>query len=142
MSGLRDLAGTTETVTVRGHKVEVPGLSIDGIAHLLNRFDELRGWLSGGAVDVSPEALVGTGPHLVAAVIAAGPGAPGDEQAEAVASDLAVSDQLAVLETIMRVSFPDGLANFLDRLTAAADVIGLDLDAGSEAEPAAAAATA
>jgi hypothetical protein len=136
VSGLRDLAGTAEKVTVRGQAIEVPGLSIDGIAQLLNRFDEVRGWLSGGAVDLSAEALVGTGPHLVAAVIAAGTGAPGDEQAEAVASDLAVGEQLALLEAIMRVSFPDGLGNFLNRLTAAADAVGLDLEVGAEPAPA------
>jgi hypothetical protein len=116
MASLLDIAESRETVTVRGTAVAVPGISADGIARLLTRFDDLRGLLSGEVADISVEALAGTGPHVVAAVIAAGTGLPGDERAEAVAGDLSVTEQMDLLEAILRATFPAGMGEFAARL--------------------------
>ena len=47
MAGLLDIADIVETVTINGTRVDVPGISAEGIAHLLNRFPEIRAAVTG-----------------------------------------------------------------------------------------------
>jgi len=76
MAGLLDIADIVETVTINGTRVDVPGISAEGIAHLLNRFPEIRAAVTGKSVPV--DRWLAMGVDAVAAIIAAGCGAPGD----------------------------------------------------------------
>ena len=114
MAGLVDIAAVTEKVTVAGTEIEVPGVSAAGIAILLTRFPELRKTFSG--IEVSTKELLKVGPEALAAILAAGTGAPGDEAAEAVAAKLSVGRQTKILAAILRVTLPDGIDPFVEEL--------------------------
>jgi hypothetical protein len=115
MVGLLDIAPLTETVTVRDHSVEVTGVSAKGVAQLLLRFPELRALISGR--DVGLDQLLALGGDIIAAVIAAGCGMLGDERAEAAAGRLGLDDQAALLAAIMKLTMPQGIGPFVDKLT-------------------------
>jgi len=126
---LLDIAPSHETVSIGGQELPVPGVSIDGIAHLLSRFDELRMMLSGQMPELTPDMLAGTGPHLVNAIIAAGLGYPGDTEHEAAADRLPATAQLDLLAAIIKATFPGGMGNAkaaLDRLVAAVGVTPME----------------
>lgn len=114
MVGLIDTASAVETVTIGKVKVEVPGISAHGISILLRRFPELRKMMSRKGADA--ELLMKMGPDIVVAAIAAGLGLPGDEAEEARARVLTFGPQLDLIEAILRVTFPDGLLPFVQKL--------------------------
>jgi hypothetical protein len=123
MVGLIDIAPRAETVDVQDTPVAVHGVSAKGVAHLLGRFPELRKLMTGEAVEGSE--LMAMGGEAVAAIIAAGCGYPGDENAEAVAGKLAIDAQADLLSVIIRLTLPAGLGPFVEKLT----VLGGILDA-------------
>ena len=114
MVGLVDIAPASETVEVRGERVEVVGVSAAGIAGLLARFPELRRAVSGGEIEL--DRIIALGGEIVGAIIAAGCGAPGDEQAEAVATRLPLEAQADLLEAILRATMPKGVGPFVEKL--------------------------
>ena len=114
MVGLLDIAPLTQIVTVRDHPIEVTGVSAKGVAQLLLRFPELRALISGR--DVGLDQLLALGGDIVAAVIAAGCGQAGDEQAEAAAGRLGLDDQAELLAAIMALTMPQGIGPFVDKL--------------------------
>lgn len=124
MPGLLDLNPVAETVTVRGGEVAVSGVSAHGLALLLKRFPQAGGLVSEGAVSV--DALLGLGGEVVAAIIAAGCGDPGNKEAERVASALALADQVALLDPILRLTLPDGLGPFVAKLVSLAGALKLN----------------
>jgi hypothetical protein len=121
MVGLIDIAPCTETVDVQQTPVAVHGISAKGVANLLGRFPELRKLMSGQ--DVGAEELMAIGGDAVAAIIAAGCGYPGDEQAEAVAGKLAIDAQADLLAAIVRLTLPAGLGPFVEKLTALGGIL-------------------
>jgi hypothetical protein len=125
MAGLVDIAPATETVTIRGTAIEVYGVSAAGVAHLLARFPALRQLMSG--VEASADDLMALAGEAVAPVIAAGTGAPGDADAEAAAGRLSIDEQADLLSAIFRLTFPQGVGPFVEKLGALA---------GSAASPA------
>jgi hypothetical protein len=115
MVGLLDIAPLTETVTVRDQSIEVTGVSAKGVAQLLLRFPELRALISGR--DVGIDQLLALGGDIVAAVIAAGCGQAGDARAEAAAGYLGLDDQAELLAAIMKLTMPQGIGPFVDKLS-------------------------
>lgn len=117
MVGLLDIAPAVASVTVQGKKFPVHGVSIAGIVSLLTRFPELKQMMSGrGGVDASR--LIAAGGSLAGAVIAAGLGYPGIEDQEEAATRLPIGDQVDLLEAIIKVTLPNGVAPFVEKLTA------------------------
>jgi hypothetical protein len=114
MVGLLDIAPLTQTVTIRDQSIEITGVSAKGVAQLLLRFPELRALISGREVGL--DQLLALGGDIVAAVIAAGCGQVGDELAEAAAGHLGLDDQAELLTAIMKLTLPQGLGPFVDRL--------------------------
>jgi hypothetical protein len=114
MPGLLDIAPASETVTVRGTAVDVTGVSAHGFVGLMQRFPELRKYMTGVEVTV-PEIMAIAG-DAVAAIIAAGTGAPGDAKTEAVAARLSADDQATMLAAILRQTFPKGVGPFAKKL--------------------------
>lgn len=123
-SSLLAIAPLATTVTVRGTAIPVYGVSLEGIAVLFSRFPSFESLLSGEQID--PAAIFKFGPDAVAAIIAAGTGAPGDPEAEAVAKTLAVSDQLALIVDIIKLTLPGGLVPFVENLRRAREALGLE----------------
>ncbi|TIX27303.1 hypothetical protein [Mesorhizobium sp.] len=131
MAGLLDIAALTEKVPVGAAKVEVFGVSAKGVAVLLGRFPELRLLMTGR--EIGPERLMQMGGDVVAAVIAAGIGFPGDEGQEAAAGRLNVEAQADLLAATLRLTFPNGLGPFVEKLTALGAVMGGEAAASAKA---------
>jgi hypothetical protein len=128
MVGLIDIAPSVETVPVQGASVQVYGVSASGLALLLSRFPDLRKLMTGMEVDTTQ--LLAIGGEAVAAIIAAGCGHPGDENAEAVAAKLSLDSQADFLTAILRLTLPKGIGPFVSKLTALSGL--LDVDARSD----------
>lgn len=123
MATLLDIAPATEIVEVRGAAIEVHGVSLTGLASLIYRYPQLSEMLSGQSVDVP--ALLQLSGDVVASIIAAGIGAPGDAASEAVAGKLPLEAQADLLSAILRVTMPGGVGPFVEKLTALASSLGM-----------------
>lgn len=116
MVGLLDIAPLTEKVTVSGKQIEVFGVSAVGIASLITEFPEIKKLMSGKEVDVS--SLLAMSGSAIAAIIAAGVGHPGEEAYQAAASRLPLEAQTDILGAIIKVTLPNGIGPFFEKLTA------------------------
>lgn len=119
---LLDLAPASETVPIRGKNLAVSGVSAKGIISLLRRFPAMADIFTAesGASDVEKLSglVVAIGGDLVGAVIAAGLGHPGDEKREQVAAGLGAGEQFDLVEAIVRVTFPNGIAPLVEKVRA------------------------
>jgi hypothetical protein len=116
MVSLLDIGELSETVMVSGKPLSVSGISAEGVLYLLQKFPELKAMISGRAADVAPDQLMATAPAAIAAIIAAGLGQPGDERVEERARKLGIAVQLEILQAVVRMTFPDGLDPFVEKL--------------------------
>ncbi|MBB2698961.1 UNVERIFIED_ORG: hypothetical protein GGI66_003638 [Rhizobium esperanzae] len=122
MAGLLDIAAVTETVTINGTKVDVPGISADGIAHLLARFPEFRMAMTGRGVEV--DRWIEIGGDAAAAIIAAGVGHFGETEYEDAARRLGIEAQADLIEAILKVTMPSGFGPFVQKLTGGLNLVG------------------
>lgn len=118
MVSLLDIGDLKEEVDIRGKKIDVTGVSASGAVTLLTRFPEIRKLFAGKAADVTVEAIVSMAPELVAAIIAAGCGSPGDVKHEEAARKLGIEEQFDLITAILRLTFPAGVGPFVERLYA------------------------
>lgn len=116
MASLLDIGPLTEEVDIHGTKVTVNGLSAADIFRLFADFPDMGLLLKtgeGSAQDV----VMQLAPELLAKIIAMATGAPHDKEIEAKAKMLGAADQLAILMAVQRLSFPEGLGPFIERVT-------------------------
>lgn len=118
MVSLLDLGDLSETVMVSGKPVTVSGISAEGVLYLLQKFPELRALMTGHASDVKPEALMTMAPKAIASIIAAGLGYPGNEEVETKAGRIGFGSQVELIAAVMRMTFPEGIGPFVERLQA------------------------
>jgi hypothetical protein len=111
-----DIAPQHDTVQVGNQELKVYGIAADGVVTLFRRFPEMQAWFKGGKVNLTE--LIVKAPDAIAAVIAAGCGEPGNEQAEATAKRFGVETQLDCLEKIVKLTFKDGFGPFAERIVA------------------------
>jgi hypothetical protein len=116
MTGLLSIAPSTEVVTINGTALPVPGVSSKGLAYLLGKFPALRLAMAGRQVTAGDWQALGG--DMVAAIIAAGIGYPGDPDQEEAAANLPAGIQLDLLEKIIKVTMPEGPIPFIERATA------------------------
>lgn len=127
MVSLVDIGPLKEAVTFRGQSVEAQGLSALAIFELLKDIPELRKIMAQKAVsEDEAAALILSIPHAVGKIIAAGTGKLGDAPTIAVAMAMTAGEQLAFVEAIVRMTFPQGIKSFLASLEALApkDALG------------------
>ena len=115
MVGLVDIAPVTSTILVRGQDITITGVSARGIALLLARFPELRAVITGR--EVAMDDLLKLGGDVIAAIIAAGTGAPGDVGAEKAADNLTLEEQADLLAAIVELTMPRGLGPLVEKLS-------------------------
>ena len=125
MKTLLDIADTTRAVTIGDDEIEVRGVSARGVIAILRRFPAFGALVNGKAGDLDAQTLIDHAPDAVAALIAAGAGFPGNDQAEAKADGLPAPVQIDLLEAIVSLTLPEGLDPFLDRLAGLMDRAGL-----------------
>ena len=139
---LFDIADFGENVVVpdkdgKPQKLKVKGISAQGVVLLLMRFPQLQKWLSGQNVPLSDTLI--QSPDMIAAVIAAGTGAPGDTDAEDIAASLPVEVQTDVVEAVYRQTFRNGFGPFVKRVlvlyAAAVQSGNFGVDPGTKSQP-------
>lgn len=133
MTGLMDVVPSLKSVTIQGTPVNVTGVSVSGIAHLIGTFPELKNLMNGKDATFTAESLMTSAPSAIAAILAAGTGHPGNAQAEAIAASLSLGDQLSLLEAIVEVTMPGGLVPFVERLTKLMGGLGASSVVGGKA---------
>ena len=114
---LYDISGFGEDVPISGdppQKIRAKGISAKGVLLLLLRYPDLQKWLAGQSIAI-PDFMMQT-PEVIAAIIAAGTGVPGDLDAEEIASNLPVEDQVDIIEAIYRQTFRSGFGPFAKRV--------------------------
>jgi len=116
MADLLDIAPSTavEVVKIDGKRIIVHGLHGDAIASIVARFPELGTLLSGGGGGTR---LIERFGASLGPIIAAGCGHLGDEKYEQHARTLSAEDQLNLFTAIIRLTFPNGIVSFVERLT-------------------------
>jgi len=134
--GLRDIAALSERIPVGDIDVlEVFGISAKDILEIFLRFPMTHAWVSGAGVDLVEVPKVA--PMVLAAILAAGCHALGDEEAEKRASELPAEVQLDCLEAIGRLTFRSGFGPFVKRVfalaaVAASEIFGRGRDTNSQ----------
>lgn len=115
MVSLVDIGDMKDTITIRGHDIEITGVTAKDIVNIFYKFPEVRVMLTQatpGSEVVST--MVARAPDAVAYLIAAACGTPDDEKAITVAGRLTVGEQYEALKKIATLTFPQGMQNFLD----------------------------
>ena len=132
MVDLLDIAPSTtcEVVKIDGNRVIVRGLNGNAIASIMSRFPKLMLLLGGGALDNSWPQLIGQLGNAIGPIIAAGCGYLEDEQRERWGNNRSLPEQLKLLKAIWGLTFPLGLASFVEEITS---VVG-DMDEGATAK--------
>lgn len=116
---LADLAAQTKDVEVPGGFVTVKGISVQTALALLQRYPHLAKLANGFKVSD----LIVVAPGALAAIIAAGFGKFGDEQAEEQAADIPIETQFDLIEAIGGLTFKNGFGPFVSRVMALADAV-------------------
>jgi hypothetical protein len=117
MADLLDIAPSTSVEVVRiagGQRIKVQGLHGNAIASIAARFPKLVMLLGGG--DNIAQRLIGQFGDAIGPIIAAGVGHLGDERYEQHASTLLVEDQFKLVMAIYGLTFPNGLASFIEAM--------------------------
>jgi hypothetical protein len=119
MADLLDIAPSTTigTVDIDGVPITVRAISLDGIASIFARFPELRSLLGGGfGDDLIPRLILSCGAS-VGPIIAAGCGHLADQAYERIGASMLPGQQVKILKTIFKLSFPNGIRSFVEELT-------------------------
>src|SRR4249920_3083001 len=118
MADLLDIATLTasEVVRINGERIVVRGLHGNAVASIVSRFPNLRRLASGLVDDTVPTVIELFGASI-GSIIAAGCGHLGDEKYEQHANqNLALEDQVKLLDAIIRLTCPKGFGSFLNLL--------------------------
>lgn len=102
--------------------VDVRGLSVVDIRDLILRFPDVLTMLGTSKLDAGQ--ILGAGPQMVAAVIAAACGNSGNADAEKISGELGAGLQAEILQVTLELTMPRGPSPFVALLKAA----GLDLE--------------
>src|SRR5262245_39017460 len=119
MTSLLDIGELTEEVEVHGVKLTVQGLTAGHLFQLFSEFPEMRKMIAQKAGSPQ-EMMLALAPDLIAKIIALTTEKDPVQRklVETKAKTLGASDQLIVLEAVQRLSFPDGIGPFVERVTA------------------------
>ncbi len=115
--GLYDIGNFGEDVEISPDtKIRVKGISAKGALYLMLRYPDMQLWLSGRSLAVN-DVMMQT-PDVIAAIIAAGTGNPGEAEAEDIANSLPIEVQTDIVEAVYRQTFRSGFGPFVKRVLA------------------------
>ena len=120
MADLLEITPSARKVqTSRFGEVDVPGLSVGGIAFLIKRHPELLDLIQGdGLASANMNTLIDLGESVLNCFLAAGLGHPGDDKAEKLCSTLNPEDVWEIGQAIIEESFPNGAQSFFNKVVA------------------------
>ena len=116
-----------ETITVQGNEITLRPVTVLEVVRLVKRFPSVKQILLGGAASETSviEALIEEGPDALAAVIAVAGDNGGDPEAEGYIAALPDEDLIAILDKVIKLTMPAGVADFFGRFAALAAALGL-----------------
>lgn len=121
MVSLVDIGPLTKDVPFRGNTIKVQGVPANALFHMLTQYPEMRKLLSGQFLEADlVQSLFALVPNVVADIIAAGLGNTGKTAEIEAASKLPLGEQYDLVYAIVDVTFPQGIASFVDGLSALA----------------------
>lgn len=129
MISILDLLPETLPVRINDQDVEVTGVSVKGVVALFRRFPEIRTIMSGRGSELNGQDVIDKLPDSVPAIIAAGCGQIDNPAAEDIVSRLPLSEQVELLEAVLKLTFKDGIGPFAAKLAA----LGLLADRSTKA---------
>src|SRR5262245_59395247 len=112
MVGLLDVAPVAKTVPIDGEDVDVPGVSAEGIAFLLEnypQFTQLSALAGTGKNQDLAAILISLGPKILHQILAAGLGYPGNKKAVERVAKMSLSEQADVLDAVLKKTLSKGL---------------------------------
>lgn len=120
MADLLEIEPSSRQVAVQGFggkEVDVKGLSLTGIAHLIKSHPKLVTLFRGGGLDLSDlDAVIDLGTDFTADFLAAGLGYIGNEKARDMCKQLPAEDVYNIGEAILLMSFPTGPSAFFQKI--------------------------
>lgn len=118
MADLLDIAPSTsvDVVKIDGKRIIVHGLHGNAIASIVGRFPELGFVLGGAIADTGVPRLIERFGSAIGPIIAAGCGHLSDEKYEQHAGTLLVEHQVKLVKAIIGLTFPNGLASFVQEI--------------------------
>jgi hypothetical protein len=122
MVSLVDIGPSVGDVTLRGHKVDINGLTASHIVGVMQSFPEVRKVLAQKDADLGM--LVSQFPLAAGMIMAAGTGKADDQATIDAAVALPVGEQYEVLKKCLELTFPNGVQSFLDGVEAALKLVG------------------
>jgi hypothetical protein len=117
MADLLDIAPATAVESVHiagGQRITVRGLHGNDIAAIVARFPAMIAVFAGGGDNVVT--LFSSLGQAAGAIIAAGCGHLGDENAEQIAGSFLFEDQLRLFKAIFALTFPNGLSPVMETI--------------------------
>ena len=119
MADLLDIApsAAVHAVRIAGERIVVRGLNANDVAFIVSRFPDIHKWFIGGMSGHIGQRLIEQVGASVGPVIAAGCGHLGDEKYERAALMLTLEDQATLFEPIWRLTFPNGIGSFVEKMT-------------------------
>jgi hypothetical protein len=117
MATLLDITPTTavEVIKINGLPLTVHGLRVPALACIVARFPDLS-FLIGGTGGISMPRLIERLGAATGPIIAASMDELGNEKSEKIASELLAEQQLELIAAIFRLTFPNGLLSFIEKL--------------------------
>jgi len=120
MANLLDISVSIRSVPTKKYgDISVPGLTLDGIAHLVRSHPELVD-LFNQEEDLPIDKIIDLGTGIFADFLAAGLGYAGDEKAISMCKGMNPEDSLDIAVAILEESFPGGPKSFFDKVAQAA----------------------
>lgn len=113
MAGLIDITPAVETIDVRGHSVEVSGLSVEAIGNLFLRFPRFRQMVETNKWDT--QSILKMSDEAIHAVIAASCNGAFNEKT---ASYLTLSEKAELIGAIFKITMPKGVGPFVELMQA------------------------
>lgn len=118
MASIMDIGPLSDSVSLRGTKIDLVGVGADTLVALLSMFPDLYKAI-GMRKEMTPQDFIKLGPDIVAAVIAVGTGVEAKEENVAAIKNLklTIGEQMIVLSPILKMTFPQGFHPFVDALS-------------------------
>lgn len=116
MTSIMDIGPLSDSVTLRGVKLNVNGIGADALVVLLDMFPDLHKAI-GTRKDMTPKDFIKFGPDIVAAVIAVGTGYEVSDEVIKKIKSFTIGEQMMILAPLLKMTFPQGFHPFVEALS-------------------------
>jgi hypothetical protein len=127
-------AASVKLASLGNIEVDVPGVNIQGLAHLFTNNPDIANLFTGkGFNPDNMDEIISLGSKFISEFLAAGLGHAGNQEVIDKCAKLPPGDVWELGEKIIEVSFPGGAKNFLDKVTATGNSLAKSLGTDAQA---------